>query len=104
MRNSYGIVFYLNKEELKKSYPKPENYKQAYEDIRDILRLRGFHWLSNSFYYSLPTSFNMFQKLYRAIEDLKAIEWFQKSVESFNVFVMEDKSDLTDFFKGEDED
>ncbi|SYV90491.1 Uncharacterised protein, partial [Metamycoplasma alkalescens] len=46
----YGLVFYLKKENLIREYTKEkenidkENYKQAYEDIRDILRHYGFHW------------------------------------------------------------
>ncbi|CRH45666.1 Uncharacterised protein [Mycoplasmopsis arginini] len=40
----YGLVFYLKKEILIREYGKGEaNYKQAYEDVRDILRHYGFH-------------------------------------------------------------
>ncbi|ENY69395.1 Virulence-associated protein D [Metamycoplasma auris 15026] len=97
----YGLVFYLKKENLIREYSKAheginsENYKQAYEDIRDILRHYGFHWLSNSFYFS--RSINNLLQITKALHHLKTIEWFKKSLVSLHIFKMEDLSIFTDY-------
>ncbi|TPR54735.1 virulence protein [Metamycoplasma neophronis] len=91
----YGLVFYLNKEVLKKAYGEEKNHKQAYEDVRDILRHYGFHWLSNSFYFS--RSINNLLQMFKAIEHLKSIDWFVNSLVSLHVFKMEDLSNFTEY-------
>ncbi|MDD1360189.1 virulence protein [Metamycoplasma hyosynoviae] len=91
----YGIVFYLNKAILKANYG--ENHHDAYEEIRDILRHYGFHWLSNSFYFS--RSLNSIVQIYQAVKALKEIPWFVISLVSFHVFRMEDMSDFTEYLK-----
>ncbi|ENY53803.1 hypothetical protein [Metamycoplasma alkalescens] len=102
----YGLVFYLKKENLIREYTKEkenidkENYKQAYEDIRDILRHYGFHWLSNSFYFS--RSINNLLQITKALQHLRTINWFKKSLVSFHVFKMEDLSIFTDYIIEED--
>ncbi|MBN0919596.1 virulence protein [[Mycoplasma] gypis] len=93
----YGMVFYLDKKTLIAEYG--ENYHDGYEEIRSILRRYGFHWLSNSFYYS--RSLNNLANMYRAIRSLKRIDWFKKSLISFNVFKMDDLSDFTELMKDE---
>ncbi|WP_373436575.1 virulence protein [Metamycoplasma equirhinis] len=95
----YGLVFYLNKDKLKEEYSHNENYKQAYEDVRDILRHYGFHWLSNSFYFS--RSIDNLRQIFRAIEHLKKVKWFVKSLVSIHVFKMEDLSNFTEELMGE---
>ncbi|AZG68545.1 virulence protein [Mycoplasma struthionis] len=96
----YGLVFYLNKEKLIASYKK-ESHKEAYEDIRNVLRHFGFHWLSNSFYFS--RSLNALLQTYKAIEELKNFAWFKESLVSFHIFKMEDLSNFTEYITGEEE-
>ncbi|MEX1816566.1 virulence protein [Metamycoplasma hominis] len=96
----YWLVFYLDKEILKKEYS-DSNHKEAYEKVRDILRHYGFHWLSNSFYFS--RSINNLLQVYKAIEELKTISWFIKSLVSLHIFKMEDLSDFTEYLTGESE-
>ncbi|MBN0970515.1 virulence protein [Mycoplasma phocoeninasale] len=91
----YGLVFYLNKEVLKKAYGLEKNYKQAYEDVRDILRHYGFHWLSNSFYFS--RSINNLKQIFQAIQHLKKIDWYVESLVSLHIFKMEDLSNFTEY-------
>lgn len=92
----YGLVFYLKKEILIREYGKGEaNYKQAYEDVRDILRHYGFHWLSNSFYFS--RSINNLLQITKALQHIKTIPWFKKTLVSLHVFKMEDLSNFTEY-------
>ncbi len=91
----YGLVFYLNKSILKAEYG--ENHHDAYEEVRDILRHYGFHWLSNSFYFS--RSLNSILKIYQAVKALKELPWFVSSLVSIHVFKMEDMSDFTEYLK-----
>ncbi|ACF07034.1 Virulence-associated protein D [Metamycoplasma arthritidis] len=93
----YGLVFYLSKEVLKKEYGMEKNHHDAYEEIRDILRHYGFHWLSNSFYFS--RSINNLVQIFQAVKHLKEIPWFVKSLGSFHVFKMEDMSNFTEYIK-----
>lgn len=91
----YGLVFYLNKSILKTEYG--ENHHDAYEEVRDILRHYGFHWLSNSFYFS--RSLNSILKIYQVVKALKELPWFVSSLVSIHVFKMEDMSDFTEYLK-----
>ncbi|WP_412031701.1 virulence protein [Metamycoplasma buccale] len=93
----YGLVFYLNKAILKESYGENNNHHDAYEEVRDILRHYGFHWLSNSFYFS--RSINNLVQIFQAVKHLKDIPWFVKSLVSLHVFKMEDISDFTEYLK-----
>ena len=94
----YGLVFYLNKAELKKGYG--ENHHDAYEEIRNILRQYGFHWLSNSFYFSRVL--NSIVQIFQAVQALKQIPWFVSSLVSLHVFKMEDMSNFTSYIKESD--
>ncbi|AZZ65344.1 virulence protein [Metamycoplasma phocicerebrale] len=97
----YGLVFYLKKEILMREYDQGESdYKQAYEDIRDILRHYGFHWLSNSFYFS--RSINNLLQITKALQHIKSISWFKKALVSLHVFKMEDLSNFTEYIIGEE--
>lgn len=91
----YGLVFYLSKTELKKAYG--ENHHDAYEEIRNILRHYGFHWLSNSFYFSRVL--NCIAQIFQAVQALKQIPWFVSSLVSLHVFKMEDMSNFTSYLK-----
>ncbi|QJG66870.1 virulence protein [Mycoplasma phocoenae] len=93
----YGIVFYLKKDILKNEYHKNDDYHQAYEDVRSILRHYGFHWLSNCVYYANTN--NNLANAYRAIRKLKELEWFRNALVSFNLFKMSDFSDFTTLIK-----
>ncbi|MGX9340623.1 hypothetical protein ACWXVL_00125 [Mycoplasma sp. 128] len=91
----YGIVFYLDKEKLIKEYK--GDYHQGYEEIRALMRKYGFHWLSNSFYFS--KTLDVLAKIHKLVTRLRDVEWFKKSLISFNVFKMEDMSDYTELIK-----
>ncbi|RMA78517.1 virulence-associated protein VapD [Metamycoplasma subdolum] len=91
----YGLVFYLNKAELKKAYGEEKNYHDAYEEIRDVLRHYGFHWLSNSFYFS--RSINSMTQIFLATRHLKKIDFFTSSLVSLHVFRMSDLSNFTEY-------
>ncbi|AWX69543.1 Virulence-associated protein D [[Mycoplasma] anseris] len=97
----YGLIFYLNKDVLKEAYGLEKNHHDAYEEIRDILRHYGFHWLSNSFYFS--RGLNKLVHVFQAVKHLKGKEWFVKSLVSLNVFKMEDMSDFTEYIRSDKE-
>ncbi|AWX42559.1 Uncharacterised protein [Metamycoplasma cloacale] len=97
----YGIIFYLDKEVLKKTYGVDKNHHDAYEEIRSILREYGFHWLSNSFYYG--RGLNNLLQTFQAVKHLKEKEWFATSLVTLHIFKMEDLSNFTEYVKSDKE-
>lgn len=89
----YGIVFYLNKQKLIENYG--NNYQDAYEEIRSSLRHYGFHWLSNSFYFS--QTLNSLSRVFEAIKAIKEFSWFVNSLVTLHVFKIDDLSDFTEY-------
>lgn len=90
----FAIAFDMVVTDLKTHYG--ESYNNAYFEIKTELRRFGFYNTQGSVY--LSESGDM-ANLFRAIEALKKIDWFKKSVRDIRAFRIEDWSDFTGFVK-----
>lgn len=90
----FAIAFDMLIADLKQHYGEP--YNNAYYDISKVLRKYGFSNAQGSVYLSEN---NDMANLYRAIEALKGIDWFRKSVRDIRAFKVEDWSDFTEVVK-----
>lgn len=82
--------------ELEKHYGIP--YNRAYFEIKELLKKNGFEWIQGSTYL---TSSEDLGNLFRAIEALKKVAWFKKSVRDIRGYKVENWSDFTDIVRGE---
>ena len=78
----YAIAFDMVITDLRANYGEP--YNNAYFEINKVLRLTEKTDMAN---------------LFRAIDALKRIPWFQASVRDLRAFRVEDWSNFTDFIK-----
>ena len=92
----YAIAFDMVVADLKEYYGEP--YNNAYFEIKTILREYEFFNTQGSVYL---TEKNNMANLFLAIEALKKIEWFRKSVRDIRAFRVEDWSDFTAIIKNE---
>lgn len=90
----YAIAFDMVIQDLKEYYGEP--YNNAYFEIKNVLREYDFYNTQGSVYL---TEKNDMANLYRAIEALKKIDWFKKSVRDLRAFRVEDWSDFTSVVK-----
>lgn len=90
----YAVSFDLVVAKTKKYHP--VGVPQAYADIGKILYDYGFERVQGSLY--LTADENM-ANLFAAINDLKAVEWFPKSVRDIRAFRVEQWSDFTEIVK-----
>jgi len=86
----FAIAFDMVIADLKEYYGEP--YHNAYFEIGKILRNYRFFNTQGSVYL---TDNNDMANLYRAIEALKKIDWFKKSVRDIRAFRVEAWSDFT---------
>jgi virulence-associated protein VapD len=86
----YAIAFDMVIADLKEHYGEP--YNNAYFEIKTILREYEFYNTQGSVYL---TEKNNMANLYRAIDALRKIGWFKKSVRDIRAFRVEDWSDFT---------
>lgn len=89
----YAIAFDLVIADLKEYYETPHH--NAYSEAKKILLDNKFYWIQGSTYATNGYLLVLFQ----AIERLKSIDWFCKSVRDIRAFKIEDYSDFTDSFK-----
>ncbi len=92
----YAIAFDMKIEDLKKNYGEP--YNAAYDEIRQEMDMLGFEWTQGSLYIAKEDS-NSLTTVYKAINKLSKISWFQDSVRDIRAFKVEDWSDFTDIVK-----
>ena len=90
----FAISFDMSISELEASYRKP--YNRAYFEIKEVLKKNGFEWIQGSTYL---TSSDDLGNLFKAIEALKKIEWFKKSVRDIRGYKVENWSNFTDIVK-----
>lgn len=92
----YAIAFDLDVNILKKTYGEP--YNNAYFEVRRELERVGFKWTQGSVY--LYEGESTLAAVYRAIDILRAIDWFRQSVRDIRAFKVEDWSDFTEIIRG----
>ena len=92
----FAIAFDMSISLLKENYGEP--YNNAYFEIGKELRKYTFYNAQGSVYLTQNT--NM-ANLFDAINGLKQIEWFRKSVRDIRAFRVEDWSDFTEHIKRE---
>lgn len=93
----FAIAFDLCISDLQGAHPKGEKgVSQAYEEIREVLAKQGFEWIQGSVYTNNDESMTA---VFLAIEDLKEIPWFSKSVRDIRAFQMQNWSDFTEVVK-----
>lgn len=92
----YAIAFDLKIDVLKKAYGDP--YNGAYDEIRRELGTLGFDWTQGSVYINSSEK-DTLTTVYKAINRLSKIAWFQQSVRDIRAFKVEDWSDFTDVVK-----
>lgn len=90
----FAIAFDMVISDLKEHYGEP--YNNAYYEISKLLRKYEFYNTQGSLYLSKKTDM---LNLYRAMEALKGVDWFRKSVRDIRAFRVEDWSDFTTIFK-----
>ena len=93
----FAIGFDMVIYDLKKYYGEP--YNNAYFEIGSVLRKYDFYNAQGSVYL---TNNSDMSNLFRAMNALKKIEWFKKSVRDIRAFRIEDWSDFTSFFQDDD--
>lgn len=91
----YAISFDMTVSDLKDNYGEP--YNQAYYEIGDLLKKFDFERKQGSLYVSEKDDL---AALFGAIEKLKSVEWFKKSVRDIRGFRIESWSDFTKSVKG----
>ena len=90
----YALSFDMTIADLQEHYGNP--YHGAYFEIKRTLVKHGFYWVQGSTYM---TNNQDMTTLFRAIEALKKIDWFSKSVRDIRAFRVENWSDFTQFIK-----
>lgn len=94
----YAIAFDLNIDTLKQEYG--DLYNRAYDEIRKELETLGFEWTQGSIYINHSDKDSL-TTVYKAINRLSHIKWFQQSVRDISAFKVEDWSDFTEVVKSE---
>lgn len=92
----FAISFDMSVSALERHYGKP--YNRAYFEIKELLKRNGFEWIQGSTYL---TPSDDLVNLFRAIEALKRIDWFKKSVRDIRGYKVENWSDFTNIVKGD---
>lgn len=87
----YALSFDMNIADLEEHYGKP--YHGAYYEIKHALVKHGFYWIQGSTYM---TNADNLLNLFNAINALKGIDWFRKSVRDIRGYRVEEWSDFTE--------
>jgi virulence-associated protein VapD len=91
----FAIAFDLSVEETLQAHP--QGVRQAYADIEWTLNRFDFVRVQGSVYLSPDEDLT---RLVRAMNALKALDWFPASVRDIRAFRVEQWSDFTGFIKG----
>lgn len=95
MAAMFAIAFDMEISKLKVEYGDP--YNPAYDEIRRTMQGLGFTWAQGSLYLTEGPA-NL-AAVYKAIDTLRKIDWFRKSVRDIRAFKVEDWSDFTEIVK-----
>lgn len=92
----YAIAFDMEIAKLKEHFGEPDN--NAYVEIGRILEANGFSWTQGSVYLSNKDTDGV-GMVFDAMNALKKVDWFRKSVRDIRAFKVEDWSDFTERIK-----
>ncbi len=90
----YAVAFDLSVDQTKLHHPK--GVSQAYADIGAVLQKHGFRREQGSLYVTDKEDMGL---LFLAIQALKVLPWFPKSVRDIRAFRVEQWSDFTTVIK-----
>ena len=93
----YALSFDMNIADLQQYFGEP--YNGAYYEIKRTLEGCGFYWIQGSTYM---TNNQDMTSLFKAIEALKKIDWFRKSIRDIRGYRVENWSDFTPIMKEND--
>jgi len=91
----YAVAFDMIVVDTEQQHPK--GVSQAYADIGTTLGLHGFRRVQGSLYV---TDNEDMANLFLAVQALRALEWFPRSVRDIRAFRIEQWSDFTAVVKG----
>lgn len=92
----YAIAFDMEIAKLKENFGEP--YNNAYVEIGRILESQGFAWTQGSVYLSNKDTDGV-GMVFDAMNALKGVDWFCKSVRDIRASKVEDWSDFTERLK-----
>ncbi len=90
----FAVAFDLVVADTERCHPK--SVSQAYNEIGSTLSEYGFDWVQGSLYVNESEDM---ANLFKAINALKALEWFPPSVRDIRAFRVEQWSDFTSLIK-----
>ena len=90
----FAIAFDLDVHDTALNHPK--SLIHAYKDIRGAMQRNGFEWKQGSVYTSTEAGL---VQLFTAMNELKALTWFPRSVRNIRAFRMENYSDFAEMMK-----
>ncbi len=90
----FAISFDMVISDLKKYYGEP--YNNAYYEVSTVLENYSFYRVQGSVFLS---DIEDMANLLQALNSLKKIDWFTKSVRDIRAFRVENWSDFTQFMK-----
>ena len=91
-KSMFAIVFDLDTNSLKDVYGGP-SWNNAYNDVRNFLKKRGFDWQQGSIYFGDDTVDAVSCVL--TIQDMTAeFDWFAPAVRDIRMLRIEDNNDL----------
>ncbi len=88
----YAIIFDLDTETLKATYPNA-SYTNAYSDIRNYLTSRGFSWIQGSGYFGDDTV-DAVRCVMTVQRMTRKYPWFRSSVRDIRMLRIEEDNDL----------
>ena len=90
---TYALTFCLDNIVLKQRYPKPERWKDAYQEIAQVLGDFGFVSYQSAMYFGLP-EVNVVQGILAAQRLAQNFDWFIPSLIDIRLLEVSEMSDL----------
>ena len=87
----YAVTFDLDIERLQDNYPNV--YNDAYKDIRDFLKRKGFEWKQGSVCFG-HSEMNAVRCVLAIRELSEEYQWFKNSVRDIRMLRIEENNDL----------
>ena len=88
----YAIVFDFDTETLEQLYPS-KAWRNAYTDVRNYLKSRGFEWMQGSTYFGDETVDAV--RCVRTVQKLSSrFPWFKPAVRDIRMLRIEENNDL----------